>query len=630
MSGAGGKEAAAAVEKIAVQAKVAERSLRDVGTAAGQSAGGVKLLDSAFSSLGATVVGFVAAGAIANWLKDAYIGFARTERQALVVENQIKSLGQAAQGAGFRDFIAQLSQTSGILDDDLIPAFQRGLIAFRDFEATQDAITIAARFAAAGLGDVGSNMLALTTFFQTGQARALKPFISDVKGAADGTISWAEVLPQLQRSLEDIGQPLNDAQAKIDSVKVGMDFLADSTGAVEEAFINLAMRGIKPVLQVLSFTAGEVGVAASAMLKGLEDAAEKGEQARIDAFFNGADKLDALNRVNTARQAERDKADAQKSSDETVKAEAAALEKIKSLNESNSQALISEVLSQYEVGTNERLNLEIALNEKIRAAAIENAQKIGADTALINTLFDEKARKAREAFANESGSLPAAGSGGPDPEIQAAIDKADEIVRIEQDEADRIHAIQLQKTQWAVDSAQMQTDAVIEAGSQTGHALAQIFNKHKGFAIGMAIMDTASAIMQIWAAADGSPWYVKLVKSLAMAAIGAAQISSIRSAGVDGSGSTVSGGGGAGNAASPTFARTGTPDAPSAFTPGDGGTSVSGMSSTQAAILSGRSQSGSGPTVVVQIKNAFGDKRSMMKLTREVTRVVRDNPSVLR
>jgi len=612
MSGAGGKEAAAQIEKLVAQSKLAEKGVANVGTASVETAKQVGFLNSAFSTLGATLAGVFAAGAIANWLKESYLGFAQVERQALVVENQIKSLGQATEGANFRQFIAQLAQTSGILDDDLVPAFQHGLIAFRDFAATQEALTIAARFAAAGIGDVGSNMQALTTFFQSGMARALKPFISDVKGAADGTISWAEVLPQLQQSLEDLGKPLDDAQSRVRGLAENIDEFSDSAGKRLDELIVKALRFgdvMAEATKILSLSKEQLAQAREAEAIAADQAAQK----FVDDFFAKPNDFEALNRVNTERQAARDKDASDKAAAEKVKAEAEALAKIKDLNESNAEALIREVMSEYAVGTEERYQLELALNEKLRAAALDNARKIGADTAAINALFDERNKAAFQDQLNATG--PAPGSGGDDPETartKQARKEANERLEIAADEIFQKKQLRDKELKWDEERAHQSEAIILDSASKATGLILEMFGKHKAAAIGQLAIDTASAVMQVWADPSGGPWYVKLAKTVAIGAIAHQQLQQIQNASPYGG--TVGGGGGA----PPQVANA--PTGP-AQQPANNPSFISPMSPSEAQAMAGAS--GSGSTIVVNIDKAFGNDKAMTTLARDIQRRLR-------
>jgi hypothetical protein len=588
MAGKGGPEAVAAMKKIVGHTKEAEKSVTDLG---GKGSAAVGKLESSFISLGKTVAGYFAAGVVANFLRDSYIGFARTERQLLATENQIKSLGQAAQGAGFRDFISDLSRSSGILDDDLVPAFQRAILAFKDYNAAQEIVSRAARFAAAGIGDVQSNAEAMARFFQTGGARSLVQFGVNVKGGETAVLSLTEGFRLLDEQLAKQPDAFSDAQSRVSALAVAYDTLKDSIGAaLDEAIKSTFFLGRDP----------------------------GGVPKPSTAPFGPANES-AVERLAREEQARRESDEKQKSAAKSLEIEKDRLAKIKDLNEDTARDLIEEVAQIYEVGTTDRLNLEIELNNRIRAAAVENAKAIGADVAAVNALFDEKELARERDFINATG--PLVGQGGEDPEVKARKERIAADLALEQQLSLDLYNIWAQRTQWAVDSAKTETDAIIEAGSRTGHALASIFDKHKGFAIGMAIMDTSSAIMQVWSDSTLGGYWVKLAATIALAATGAAQIQRIRSA-------SRTGGGGGG---SPSIASAPTQSAPNPNAVPNGGPSVAVAPVTQAQLdtIAGRAGAG-GAAIVVNIGTALGDRQMMTKQAREFARMLRNDQGALR
>jgi hypothetical protein len=607
ISGKGGDEAVASMKQILAQTKQVEAAVGGFTSGTKKAAEGVGTLDKAMASLGRTVAGYFATGALVNFLRDSYIGFARTERQALAVENQIKALGQAADGEGFRTFISDLSRATGILDDDLVPAMQRAVGALKDYKAAQDIVTIAAKFAANGTGDVTTNVEKLTRFFQTGSAKSLVDFGVNLKAGEEAALDLNEGLKLVYEQLGLFPGRLDDAQSRLDSLRQLTDTFADSVGAAADKLAELAL---KYSMSPLAIAARERGSKATT-----EVTPEFGPQATAAQLRFAQQQLAIDNKKNEEK------------SKDALKAEADRLAKVKDLNERNAQEILQAKIAVEAEGTTSRLALELELNERVRAAALENAEAIGADAAAVNKLFDQLAANlvAEREQSIRGGPELGPGAGGEPPEVKAAREKAEATVEWKEWERDQLQSIQDQETQWAVDSAKIQTDAIIQAGSQTGHALAQIFSKRKGFAIGMAIMDTSNAIMQIWADPAGGPWYVKLAKTIAMAAEGAAQIARIRSA-------TVTGGGGGGGtaAASPSTAAYGGAAPPPAFTAG--GSGVAPMSSDQMAAMAGRSGGSGGGSggVTVNIRHAYGDRRSMTKLGREITRVTHNDQGRLR
>lgn len=590
LKGEGGQQAVASMTKILQQAKEVEKAVGGIEPAA-------KKTTDSIIEMGKAIYGYFATSALTQFLKDSYVGFARTERQALAVENQIKALGQAGQGSGFRQFIETLSTTSGILDDDLVPAFQRALLAFRDYATAQEVVTKAAQFAANGIGDVQSNVEKLSRFFQTGSPRSLVEFGLNVKDTADSVLSLTDGFKLLDEQLSRQSSGFDDAQKRIDVMGIAVDRLRDSLGKLVDLAVTSAIFG------------GHVGHAPPA----------------VPGVPFGPQPESPLQRAAREEQARREVDGAKKIAADKLKIEQDHLQDVKEANEQNAQELIRAVLEQYKAGTDERLNLELALNERIRAAAVANAQQIGADTGVVNDIFNERAKAIRANFDEAVAAEISAADQRRDALIKVAEEQAEDRIRIAEEEAARIREIEDRKTQWYVDSAKMQTDTIIEAGSRTGNALAGIFNKRKGFAIGMAIMDTASAIMQIWADSSGGPWYVKLAKTIAMAAEGALRISQIRSATMSGGGGISGGGGGVPQNAAP-------PTQPAAPIRTENNDAIIGSAASMSMAPNSirQAMNGSGGSLVINIRNAFGDRAAISKLTREIQRELSNQQSVLR
>ena len=605
MTGKGGQEAVDSFKKIAAGAKETEKAVAGLGTSATQSVG---RLDAAVGSLGRTVAGYFAAGALVNFLRDSYIGFARTERQALAVENQIKSLGQAAEGSNFRDFIAQLSISSGILDDDLIPALQRALGAFKNLATAEEIVTLASKFASAGIGDVASNVDAISRFFQTGRTQGIAQFGVNVKGAADGVLDLNTGLRELRSAAAAVGGGFNDAQFKLDSFRVLTDTVSDSVGRLQDKLSDL----------YLKYSQSPLAQGARARLAvGAGSGTPFGPQLPTAAELQFA-----------KEQTTRDANAAKEAADKKVKAATDAAAKILDVNAKNSEEILKIEIDAAEKGTQRRLQLELELNEKLRADALRNLPT-GASAELVNQVFDRAAgaiARDQQKFIDEAGKKALDEyRKWLDDKRKAEKEAADDSIRIAQDTADKIQSIEEQKQRWQFETIQRNKQSLEDSINSISGSLQSIFAKHKGFAIGLAIMDTANAIMQVWAASDGSPWYVKLAKSLAVAAIGAEQIANIRSASVTGGGGASSGGGG--TAASPSFAASSPTAPPPAFT--SGGSGVAPLSAAQLGSFGGGPVAGGG-NVIYQIRNSFGDERSMRKLAREIDRVKSNDPSRLR
>jgi len=126
---------------------------------------GVKGLASAFGlAFGARAIGMYA--------KSAVNAFAADEKAARSLALQLKNTGNAFAAPSVENYIANLQRTTGVLDDDLRPAFQRLLTATGDVALSQKTLGIALDVAAGTSKDLGSVTTALSKGY-LGQTTAL-------------------------------------------------------------------------------------------------------------------------------------------------------------------------------------------------------------------------------------------------------------------------------------------------------------------------------------------------------------------------------------------------------------------------------------------------------------------------
>jgi hypothetical protein len=76
-------------------------------------------------------------GSILNFGKNSVQAFYESEKQAKALYQTLNNLGMAFQAPAVNDYIKKLSLATGILDDNLIPAFQKLLVATKDISKAQ-------------------------------------------------------------------------------------------------------------------------------------------------------------------------------------------------------------------------------------------------------------------------------------------------------------------------------------------------------------------------------------------------------------------------------------------------------------------------------------------------------------
>lgn len=184
--------------------------------------------------------GLASASAAVSFLKDSFLEFAKTERQWAAVTAQLRAFGDVTGDVAnrARGMINALSDQTGILDDDLIPAYNRLLLGTKSAEKSQNLLSIAARFAANGFGEVQSNAEALSLALQSGTVRSLKQFGVETEDAAGNAISLSDGLGQVIATFGRLDPKLDDAQAKVDTLRKKWDDFGDSAGSAINDTIN--------------------------------------------------------------------------------------------------------------------------------------------------------------------------------------------------------------------------------------------------------------------------------------------------------------------------------------------------------------------------------------------------------
>lgn len=113
-------------------------------------------------------------------------------------------------------------------------------------------------------------------------------------------------------------------------------------------------------------------------------------------------------------------------------------------------------------------------------------------------------------------------------DVEAVQEKADLVAKL--------IALEVRHTtadkQLALAEKQYKEQVLISAARTGVQALETAFGKHKAFAIANIIIDTAAAIMQIWADPSSGTYWAKIVESAAVSALGTAQLARIRKTGV--------------------------------------------------------------------------------------------------
>lgn len=175
--------------------------------------------DKQVQKLGRTFGAVFSATAIAAFGKKAVNAFAADEKAAKALEVQLKNTGNQFAGPAVEYYIANLQKISGVLDDELRPAFQSLLTVTGSVELSQYALNTALEVSAGTGASVVQVSQALSKAF-AGQTKALKTLVPGLDAAALKSGDMEAILKELNKMFA--GQ----AAARLTTYSGKMDQLA--------------------------------------------------------------------------------------------------------------------------------------------------------------------------------------------------------------------------------------------------------------------------------------------------------------------------------------------------------------------------------------------------------------------
>jgi hypothetical protein len=129
-------------------------------------------LEKSVGKLGKQLLGVFAASKVLAFGKASVKAFAADEKAARSLSLALANTGNAFAGIEVEKFIADLQRTTGVLDDNLRPAFRTLLTATGDVKKSQDGLALALDIAAGTGKDLGAVSMALSKAYG-GQTTAL-------------------------------------------------------------------------------------------------------------------------------------------------------------------------------------------------------------------------------------------------------------------------------------------------------------------------------------------------------------------------------------------------------------------------------------------------------------------------
>jgi hypothetical protein len=129
-------------------------------------------LEKGVKRLGKQIAGVFAAQKILQYSKASIKAFAADEKASKSLEIALRNTGNSFETMNVEGFIAKLQRTTGVLDDELRPAFQTLVTATGDVKTSQDALSLALDISAGTGKDLQTVSMALAKGY-SGQTTAL-------------------------------------------------------------------------------------------------------------------------------------------------------------------------------------------------------------------------------------------------------------------------------------------------------------------------------------------------------------------------------------------------------------------------------------------------------------------------
>ena len=201
----------------------------------------VNVFEKQVQKLGRTIGVSLSAAALVNYSKKAVQAFAADEKAAKALEQQLKNTGYQFSAPGVEMYIANLQKVTGVLDDELRPAFQSLLTVTGSITLSQEALNTALNVSAATGKSLAEVSQALAKGY-SGQTTALSRLGAGLSKATIKAGNMDEILAELNNKFA--GQ----AQARLTTYSGKMDLLRVASANVSEEI----GKGIIGALEALS------------------------------------------------------------------------------------------------------------------------------------------------------------------------------------------------------------------------------------------------------------------------------------------------------------------------------------------------------------------------------------------
>jgi hypothetical protein len=190
----------------------------------------ISAFDKQVKKLGRTFGITFSAAALLNYSKKAVAAFAADEKAAKALEQQLKNTGYQFSAPGVENYISNLQKTSGVLDDELRPAFQQLLTVTKSITQSQDALSTALNVSAATGASLSEVSAAIAKGY-SGQTTSLSRLNAGLSKAVLKTGDMEKIMAELNKKFA--GQSaarLTTYAGKMDLLKVASENVKEEIG----------------------------------------------------------------------------------------------------------------------------------------------------------------------------------------------------------------------------------------------------------------------------------------------------------------------------------------------------------------------------------------------------------------
>jgi len=158
----------------------------------------IKGFDKTIKALGKTFLGLFAAQKMLSFGKASVKAFAADDKAAQILGKSLDNLGVSYANPAVKDFIATLETQTGVLDDQLRPAYQKLLTTTGDWRKSQDLLNTALDLAAMNSTDVVSVAADLSRAY-AGNTRGLIKYNLGLSKTQLASMNYEQILVQIAK-----------------------------------------------------------------------------------------------------------------------------------------------------------------------------------------------------------------------------------------------------------------------------------------------------------------------------------------------------------------------------------------------------------------------------------------------